>query len=99
MINYNLNSMTPYINEFEEIGEYLGILISDDEVWEWAKTCEELPLFENIYQNLLLNGICQKVKEEYNLDWSYFINGMDTHLTDHNLQSVKCLKDIKHFIN
>lgn len=104
-INYNEASLSPYIKEFEEIGTHLGIEISDDEVWEQAREYEEIPVFENIYQNLLLSRICSHFADEDYIEKNGvinlkgFINGMDTHLYyQEDNEAWTCLRSLEEFL-
>jgi hypothetical protein len=49
--------MTPNIVDYEKIADFLNIDVEDQEVWEIARESQEIPLFENIYQSILLNRI------------------------------------------
>lgn len=71
--------------EWEKILDHYNESVSDDEVWEIARQFEDLPIFGNIYQRLVLNRVlfhfCEETgQDEADLDLFYFINSSDTHL-------------------
>lgn len=73
------------ISEWEEILYAYDDIPEDDEVWEIARECEELPILGNIYQDLVLSRIvshfCDETSiREEDLDIYLFINSIDTHL-------------------
>lgn len=100
MIHYKESYMTPNIVDYEKIADFLNIDVEDQEVWEIARESQEIPLFENIYQSILLSRISHTLNEEYGLQTDYFINGMDTHLYlyDGGYSKIYQLEDILEYI-
>lgn len=70
---------------WEEILEHYGDWVSDDEIWEFARESETLPVLGNVYQRLVLDRVLNHFCEETGLDeddlqlFSY-VNSIDTHL-------------------
>ena len=99
MITYNDNDLTKY-NEYIYILEYLGGQEpTEGDVWAIAKESENVPCFENILYGIVLCDIVSLVCLKYKIDMSleqftYFINGMDTHLYVDN-EEVYNLADFK----
>ena len=59
MIHYNQYDFSTYIENWENfVGENVP---DDEEVWEIAKESEDCPVFENIYQKLLLMRVENKI--------------------------------------
>ncbi|WP_440880615.1 hypothetical protein [Tenacibaculum sp. C7A-26P2] len=101
-INYNENSLSVNIKQFEEIGSFLDVEIKDSEVWEIAREYEEIPYFTNIYQSLLLSRIVETAKNIYSLEMDCFINGRDTHLynrKNNQWTAISSLEELQELIN
>lgn len=52
---------------------------SEEELWESASQSVEIPHIGNIYLEALLNSV-QAYCTEHNIDCSYYVNAMDSHL-------------------
>lgn len=89
MLIFNENSKFDEIVDFENRGilNYKGMLISDQEIWDIAKTFDEPPYINNIYYSEVLYSALNVYMEEYPFleedNFFVYINGLDTHF-DYN---------------
>ena len=61
MLHYNENDLCSNIENIEKLyRDY----ITDDEVWEIAREFEQIPIMENIYQNLLFDRLQAQIIED-----------------------------------
>lgn len=76
---------SPKCEAWEKILEHYSDWVNDDEVWEIARECKELPVLGNIYQSLVLNRVlshfCEETgRTEEDLKLFFWVNSIDTHL-------------------
>ena len=77
------NNVPEKVAEWEDIGKFLGIDVSEEDVWEIARQSEEIPAFHNIYMCELASGIASECRDKYKLGdevIDYYINSLDSHL-------------------
>ena len=78
----------------QALEEINGQKISDEEIWEIAKTSEDIPNFDNIYLKLLYSKLEDSIKsvcEDIKID--YYINNLDSHFSINN-EKVSSYDDI-----
>ena len=61
MLHYNENDLC---SDIEDIENLYRDDITDDEVWEIAREFEQIPIIENIYQNLLFDRLKYQIIED-----------------------------------
>ncbi|MDU8924299.1 hypothetical protein RYD26_05150 [Pasteurellaceae bacterium LIM206] len=84
--SFYMNSVASGLTGWEDILWEFNCCIEDEEVWEIARSCEQIPHFGNLYQSLVLGRLeslfyqltgRQESDDEIRL--FIFINGFDTH--------------------
>jgi hypothetical protein len=94
------NNISPRCELWEEIAEALGCEeITEDDLWERARECENLPIMGNLYMDMLLSQIIENCESFFGIELTTFINSIDTHLylngeevTDKDKFFIECLK-------
>ena len=77
--DYDLHRYTDFVDILEYLG---GSEPTEDDVWEIARICEEVPIFENRLHHVVLSEIeCLYSNiDEFQSELAYVINARDTHL-------------------
>lgn len=69
----NFEDMPDFIAEIESILEREGLSVSEEEVWEVARVFPCVPLFQNIYIELVFTCL-ENLCESHNLSCNYQVN-------------------------
>lgn len=83
MISYNKYDME-VVRRYDNLRRELGVdLPTDEEVWAEAREFENIPIFENIYIDVLLSRIADEVrimsaKKGYDPDIEVYVNARDS---------------------
>lgn len=100
MITYHEYNLAPNIIELEKIGSFINVEITDDQVWEQAREFENIPVFENIYQSILLEQISDYLSQQ-GFENQVWINARDTSISINSdgWESLSSLDEFKSIIN
>lgn len=76
---------SPKCAAWEDILLHYSDWVNDDEVWEFARESNKLPVLGNFYQHLVLERIISHFCDETGLEIDdlnifFWINSIDTHL-------------------
>lgn len=94
-----LSGVSPNLSGWEDILFHFDSDIEDQEVWEIARQCKDIPHLGNIYQSLVINRLESLFWEQIGLDYQSdqitlftFVNNFDSHFCI-NDQAVNTLDD------